>query len=137
MKTLLIATLFFTGCSGMRINAVSIGKRIRLQPPVGTHPIPGYTEKMTNPTLRLAATRAELDKAAQVDPRTYPQDMPCINCGHRWMQHKGLLCPIVPGHWSSVVNPLTGLPVAVPPTFGAKLFVPDEAYYKEPDFDVS
>lgn len=92
---------------------------------------------MSNPTInyKRRLTRAEIEKAALVSPLTYPQDMPCANCKRRWMQHKGLLCPVQDGYWSPVRAANGGF-IAVPPKFGTDLFIPDEAYYTPPDFEV-
>ena len=42
-------------------------------------------------------TREQREKAMSVSPKEYPQEMPCLICGYRWMQHRGMLCPIRPG----------------------------------------
>lgn len=92
-----------------------------------------------NPTRTYAPERltpAQIEKAALASPRLYPQDCPCKRCGYRWMQHKGLLCPVTPGRWSAMVGP-NGKPIAIPPVFGDQTFIPDEEYYRESDFDVS
>jgi hypothetical protein len=82
-------------------------------------------KEYTVPRLdRLARERAML-----VDPKTYPQEMPCCVCHHRWMQHKGTLCPARPGYYGP-----DGIPVM--PVFGDTEFIPDVNFYKEPDFDV-
>lgn len=76
-------------------------------------------------------TAAETEKARSAAKTLYPQDMPCMVCLHRWMQHSGLLCPSRPGYLSAI----TGLPV--PPTYGNTTFVPDEMYFNQnPNFDV-
>jgi hypothetical protein len=81
-------------------------------------------------------SRHEREKALLVPKTEYPQEMPCINCGYRWMQHKGLLCPIRPGFMMplEVGDHIEYFPVE--PVFGNSTFLPDVAYYKTPDFDV-
>jgi hypothetical protein len=78
-------------------------------------------------------TEAERERAMLVDRKEYPQDLPCAVCRYRWMQHKGLLCPKVPGHWARTPEGI----VPIPPTFGDTTFIPDVAYLNQnPDFDV-
>jgi hypothetical protein len=74
-------------------------------------------------------TDKERELAMLVSRKEFPQDMPCAVCHFRWMQHRGLLCPIRPGFMS-----VTGLPV--PPVYGDSTFIPDVAYFNQPDFDV-
>jgi len=76
-------------------------------------------------------TDADRERAMLSDRREFPQDMPCASCRHRWMQHKGRLCPVTPGYLSR-----TGMPML--PVFEGSnsTFVPDVNYFKEPDFDV-
>lgn len=81
-------------------------------------------------------TQAERIRALEKSPKTYPQDMPCLHCGRRWMQHMGMLCPETDGRWSTIRD-AHNQPIPIPPTFGNRLFVPDELYYNQkPDFDV-
>lgn len=80
-------------------------------------------------------TPAQLERAALASPHLYPQDCPCVRCKHRWMQHKGMLCPTKDGYLSSLTGP-NGEKIIVPPEFGVDLFIPDENYYREADFDV-
>jgi hypothetical protein len=78
-------------------------------------------------------TEAERERAMLVDRKEYPQDLPCAVCRYRWMQHKGSLCPKVPGHWARTPEGI----VPIPPTFGDTTFIPDVAYLNQsPDFDV-
>jgi len=77
-------------------------------------------------------SHAEIEKAISIDPKTYPQDMPCSVCGFRWMQHMGTLCPVRPGY----IENASGFPKLVLPVFGNTTFLPDLDYYKTPDFDV-
>jgi hypothetical protein len=72
---------------------------------------------------------AERERAMSANKLEFPQEMPCAVCGFRWMQHKGKLCPARPGYYGP-----DGKPVL--PVFGDTSFVPDENFYKEPDFDV-
>jgi len=75
-------------------------------------------------------TWQERERAMSVSPKEFPQDLPCAVCRYRWMQHKGLLCPVRPGYMS-----VSGIPV--PPIFGDTTFIPDVAYLNQnPDFDV-
>jgi hypothetical protein len=93
-----------------------------------------------NPTREYKPERltpAQVERAALASPYLYPQDCPCARCGFRWMQHKGLLCPATEGKWSTIQNPHTGMPYVIPPTFSDQTFIPDEAYYREPEFDVA
>jgi hypothetical protein len=58
-------------------------------------------------------------------------DLPCMVCRFRWMQHRGLLCPSVPGHWDEILQ------VPVPPVMGYTKFEPDEKWLDQnPDFAV-
>lgn len=75
-------------------------------------------------------TPAEREKAMLANPKLYPQNMPCMVCHFRWMQHRGKLCPARPGHYSHALGR------AVPPVMGNTEFVPDENFYKTHDFDV-
>jgi hypothetical protein len=79
-------------------------------------------------------TKQEIEKAINVDRNTYPGEMPCIICGHRWMQHMGTLCPHTPGGYIIV----DGMLAAVKPIFQEETtFLPDMTYYNQnPDFDV-
>lgn len=91
-----------------------------------------------NPTreYRETLTPAQVEKAALASPHLYPQNMPCARCSHLWMTHNGLLCPMREGQVSNIVNPLTGQPYVTPPVYGNQTFIPDEDYYKPPDFEV-
>jgi hypothetical protein len=89
------------------------------------------------PAIRKPLTVAEMERAINHDKHTYPNEMPCAICGHRWMQHMGLLCPVRAGGFLNVDGEL----VPVMPVYGNQqngtLFVPDLAYYNQnPDFDV-
>lgn len=75
-------------------------------------------------------TPQEKERAMLVSPKEYPEECPCAVCGYRWMQHHGTLCPKRPGY----LHPL-GFPV--PPSLGDTTFVPDLAFFKEPDFNVA
>jgi hypothetical protein len=89
-----------------------------------------------NPAWRKPKlTSAAIEKAALTSKLLYPQDMPCMACQRRWMQHRGLLCPIQDGYVSSLRSADGGY-IIVPPKFGTDLFIPDEDYYKRPDFEV-
>lgn len=85
---------------------------------------------------KLKPQQIEAAKLARKD--TYPQKMPCVMCARPWMAHFGLLCPtqdggIQPTFQAGVHSGF----VVTPPVFdGVSLFVPDEEYYKEPNFDV-
>jgi hypothetical protein len=79
--------------------------------------------------------QAKIEAAANHDKNAYPQEMPCMLCGYRWMQHMGLLCPAKPGGFIPLRD--TGELIPVMPIFRTdQFFIPDLAYYKEPDFDV-
>ena len=80
-------------------------------------------------------TPAELDTLSQVSPRKFPQMMPCLTCGNVWMTHKGMLCPEQVGHISDLKGP-NGGHIIITPKIGTNVFVPDEDYYKRPDFEV-
>jgi hypothetical protein len=41
---------------------------------------------------------SQLEHAINVDPKEYPENMPCAMCGYMWMQHYGTLCPARPGY---------------------------------------
>ena len=75
-------------------------------------------------------TDAEKERAMLVSKDEYPQEMPCIVCRFRWMQHKGTLCPKTPGYFDRFLQR------PVPPTFADTTFLPDLDFYKEPNFDV-
>lgn len=94
---------------------------------------------MINPTLEYRQehlTADQIEKAANVRRDLYPEKMPCMRCGYMWMTHKGLLCPVKEGSYSKIMNPLTGMPYPIPPQYGDQTFLPDEEYYKPPDFEV-
>jgi hypothetical protein len=77
--------------------------------------------------------QAKIEAAANHDKNAYPNECPCAVCGYRWMQHMGLLCPATPGGFI----PLDGEMVPVMPVFRTdSFFIPDLAYYRQPDFDV-
>jgi len=78
-------------------------------------------------------TDADRERAMLVSPKEYPQDLPCAICHHRWMQHKGTLCPVSPGY----IERDGGIKL---PVFAGSnsTFVPDLAYLNQsPDFDVA
>ena len=92
-------------------------------------------------TVRLDVPRSmtllELEHARRFDPRTYPQDMPCLQCGYAWMQHSGELCPIRPGTMVLVDMVDHYEYRGVPPVVGTTRFVPDLDYFNlNPNFDV-
>lgn len=76
----------------------------------------------------------EIERAINVSPKEYPQDMPCAVCGYRWMQHMGLLCPSTPGG----LRIADGQPVPILPTYQTETtFIPDVSWQNpNPDFDV-
>ena len=76
-------------------------------------------------------TQAERERAMLAPRNLYSNKMPCMVCGFRWMQHKGTLCPSRPGYFSQSLR----MPIA--PIMGDTEFLPDERFYKEPDFDVT
>lgn len=71
-------------------------------------------------------------KAADAKRHQQIMETPCMVCHFRWMQHKGLLCPKMPGY----MHPTLNIPIS--PTMGDTLFVADEAYLlpEKTDFDV-
>jgi hypothetical protein len=79
---------------------------------------------------------ADYIKAASVKSTEYPQDLPCVVCKNRWMQHKGTLCPAQVGG----ILMIEGQPVCVEARFplpeNATTFIPDLEFLKQPDFDV-
>ena len=81
-------------------------------------------------------TPQQIEAAKLYRRDAFPQHMPCMLCHREWMAHNGLLCPQQDGYLSNIRGP-NGKYVAVPPVFSAtNIFVPDEAWDKEPDFDV-
>jgi len=78
-----------------------------------------------------------VDAAINFDPRIYPQDCPCANCGFRWREHLGLCCRVNKG---GDVSPLRGPKgeriVSLPNFYRNRFFIPDWDYFKEPNFDV-
>ena len=84
------------------------------------------------PVIRKLTPR-ELQTAIEANPKEFPNEMPCANCGHRWMQHMGKLCPATPGGFMII----DGEMVPIMPVFQeTKTFIPDVDYFKTPNFDV-
>lgn len=87
--------------------------------------------------LHKKLTPAQLEKAALHRKDAYPQRMPCAVCAHPWMRHRGLLCPTQEGQIIPLRGGANSQFIVIPPVFdGTSLFVPDENYYKSPDFEV-
>jgi hypothetical protein len=81
---------------------------------------------------RRPLTDAEILAAISVPATEYPQDMPCMLCHFRWMQHKGTLCPKTPGGFD-----LKNGRAVLPTWQFYTTFIPDVAYMNpDPDFDV-
>lgn len=79
---------------------------------------------------------ADYIKAASTPRTEYPQELPCMVCGNRWMQHKGTLCPAQVGG----ILMIEGHPAVVEARFplpeNATTFIPDLDFLKQPNFDV-
>lgn len=83
---------------------------------------------------RYISNDVEREKLFLTNANLYPQEMPCAMCGHRWMQHRGEVCPVRPGGFKQTV---LGMIPIMPVFYGSKTaFVPDIEFYKEPNFDV-
>lgn len=82
-------------------------------------------------------SRREKEQAILAPKDSYPERMPCLSCGYFWMQHKGNLCPAQPGGLLPVeVEKNRWELVPIMPVWGDTLFIPDVAYFTNPDFDV-
>lgn len=91
-------------------------------------------------------TPQQVQLAASVAKDSYPNEMPCIQCGYAWMQHLGTLCPVHPGRVAlrMCIDATTGQKfmepyVAEPARFdgATTTFLPDVDYYNQsPDFEV-
>lgn len=82
---------------------------------------------------------AQLEQAKLAPKNSYPQKMPCVMCARPFMAHYGLVCPTQDGDIEPVFQNGAHMGFIVkPPVFdGVSLFVPDEDYYKEANFDVA
>jgi hypothetical protein len=78
-----------------------------------------------------------MDIAVNFPAKTYPQELPCANCGFRWRQHLGLCCRVNEGgEISPVRGPKGERIVDLPNFYRNRFFIPDWDYFQEPDFDV-
>ena len=82
-------------------------------------------------------TAPEIAKAVIADPKEFPQEMPCLQCGFMWMQHCGKLCPERPGAFALMDFGDHFEYVPVTPKWGNTTFIPDLEYFNtNPPFEV-
>ena len=93
-------------------------------------------------SVRWIASDLEREKLMLSRKDMFPENCPCAMCGHRWMQHKGEVCPVRVGEMRQTLdgsgNYAGGQIHLILPEYRGSMtaFVPDEAYYKTPDFAV-
>lgn len=86
-------------------------------------------------SVRWIASDIERERLMLSRKDMFPENCPCAMCGYRWMQHKGEVCPVRVGEMRQSA---TGQIHIILPEYRGSMtaFVPDEAYYKTPDFAV-
>lgn len=85
---------------------------------------------------RRLLTPVERAQAVMQKKESFPQEMPCLQCGHMWMQHSGSLCPSGKFGMAIIADQI----VMIPPDFkkSTTTFLPDVNYFNtNPDFDVA